>query len=102
MNEKQKKTRQSVTKNKDVFDNGDLDETIRSYITHNKGGKWELLKAPTMDSEGRSIKCYIEDECSLHLQIYSSNGIFPPPYSQDSAVGVIMGVGNIGKRLRKN
>ena len=58
-----------------------------------------MLKAPTEDSEGNPIKCYIEEDCSLHLQIYSSNGIFPPPYSQDSAVGVIMGVGNIGRQL---
>ncbi len=26
------------------------EEVIRTYITHNKGGKWELLKAPEKDS----------------------------------------------------
>lgn len=59
----------------------DLDNNIRTYITHNKGGKWDLLRSPTHDSEGRPLKCYLEDGCSLHLQIYSSNGIYPPPYS---------------------
>lgn len=58
-----------------------IEENIRTYITHNKGGKWDLLKAPTEDSEGNKIKCYIEDNCGLHLQIYSSNGIYAPPYS---------------------
>lgn len=81
MNDKQKKTRNSVVKNREEFDNAELDDTIKTYITHNKGGKWELIKAPTVDVDGRQIKCYLEEDCSLHLHIYSSNGIFPPPYS---------------------
>ena len=67
---------------------------MRTYITHNKGGKWEMIKAPSEDSLGRKSNCYLEDGCSLHLQIYSSNGIYAPPYSQDSAVGLIVAVGN--------
>jgi len=31
--------------------------------------------------------------------MYSNNGMYPPPYSQESAVGIIMGVGNIGQYL---
>lgn len=58
-----------------------LDTNIRTYITHNKGGKWDLIRAPEKDSDNNPIKCYLEDGCSLHLQIYSSDGIFPPPYS---------------------
>lgn len=54
---------------------------MRTFITHNKGGKWELIKAPTEDSEGKKIDCYIEEGCSLNLEIYSSNGRFAPPYS---------------------
>lgn len=79
----------------------DLDNNIRTYITHNKGGKWELVKAPTYDSEGKPIKCYTEDGCTLHLHIYSSNGIYPPPYSQESTVGLIMAVGNVGSSLNR-
>ena len=75
---------------------------MKTYITHNKGGKWELIKAPEKTVDGQNYKCYIEDNCSLHLQVYSSNGIFPPPYSQDSAIGVIMAVGNIGTKLERN
>lgn len=58
-----------------------------------------MIKSPTIDSEGRKINCYLDEDCSLHLQIYSSDGMFAPPYSQDSAVGLIMAVGNIGSRL---
>lgn len=61
-----------------------------------------MVKAPTNDVDGKPIKCYLEDDCSLNLHIYSSNGIFPPPYSQDSAVGVMMGVGNVGRKLQSH
>lgn len=51
-----------------------LDDNIRSYITFNRGAKWDLIKAPLTDSSGKSKKCYIEDGCSLHLQMYSNGG----------------------------
>ena len=79
----------------------DLEKNVRTYITHNKGGKWSLIKAPTKDSEDRKIDCYLEEGCSLNLEIYSSNGRFAPPYSQESSIGVIMGVGNVGYELEK-
>lgn len=77
------------------------ENSVKTYITHNKGGKWELIKAPDQDSDGRKLVCYADEGCSLHLHIYSSNGVYPPPYSQDSAVGLIIGVGNLGKKLYK-
>lgn len=77
----------------------ELESNIRTYITHNKGGKWELIKAPELDLNGKPRKCYTEDGCSLHLEIYSSNGMFPPPYSQETAIGIIIAVGNVGKVL---
>ena len=76
-----------------------MENNVRTYITHNKGGIWDLIKAPQVDLDGNSRKCFIEDQCSLHLQIYSSNGQFPPPYSQESAVGIIIAIGNVGKDL---
>lgn len=67
MNEKQKKTKHSMTKNSNDAANKGFVELVKTYITHNKGGKWELIKAPAQDSEGVSLECYIEDDCSLHL-----------------------------------
>ena len=99
MSQKQRKTRESVRKTGDEFEIKDLESNIKTYITHNKGGKWELIKAPPNDFQGKPRRCYIEEGCSLHLQIYSSNGLFPPPYSQDSAIGIIISVGNVGKYL---
>jgi hypothetical protein len=47
INAKQKKTRESLNKEGDEFELKELEKNIRTYITHNKGGKWELLRAPT-------------------------------------------------------
>jgi len=49
---------------------------------------------------GKTTDCFMEDGCSLHLQMYSNNELaFAPPYSQESAVGVVMAVGSIGDKL---
>jgi hypothetical protein len=75
-------------------------EKIKTYITHNKGSSWELIPAPTEDMNGKSTKCFMEDGCSLHLQMYSHSDVrFAPPYSQESAVGIVMAIGTLGNRL---
>jgi hypothetical protein len=77
-----------------------IQNNIKTYITHNKGAIWEPIKAPILNSEGKKLNCYVEEDCSLHLQIYSNEGLFAPPYSQDSAVGLILAVGNLGSNLK--
>lgn len=49
---------------------------------------------------GKPYSCYLEDDCSLNLQMYShnTNGL-APPYSQESALGIVMANGNTGKKL---
>lgn len=41
------KTKLSIQKDGDEFSAKDLEKNIKTYITHNKGGKWEVIKAPT-------------------------------------------------------
>jgi len=78
----------------------DFDKKIKTYITHNKGASWELIRAPQVDLKGQATNCFMEDHCSLHLQMYSHNpNHYAPPYSQESAVGVVMAVGNIGDKM---
>lgn len=78
----------------------DFDNKIKTYITHNKGSTWELVRAPQVDLKGSATNCFLEDHCSLHLQMYSHNpNHYAPPYSQESAVGVVMAVGNIGEKM---
>jgi len=67
LNPKQIRTRESVRKTGEDFEISDLESNVRTYITHNKGGKWELIKAPAVDLNGKARKCYIEEGCSLHL-----------------------------------
>lgn len=75
-------------------------DKIKTYITHNKGSSWELIPAPTEDMNGKSTKCFLEDGCSLHLQMYSNSDVrYAPPYSQESAVGIVMATGTLGNRL---
>ena len=52
----------------------DIENNIRTFITHNKGGVWESIKAPAVNADGTKLNCYIDEGCSLHLQIYSSDG----------------------------
>jgi hypothetical protein len=68
MNKKQAQTSKQVKKHEDV---DDFNEKIKTYITHNKGSSWELIKAPAEDMKGKANKCYMEDGCSLHLQMYT-------------------------------
>jgi len=69
-------------------------------MTHNKGASWELIRAPDKDMRGKSTNCFQEDGCSLHLQMYSNNDLmYAPPYSQESAVGIVMAVGSVGDKL---
>jgi len=79
INRKQQRTKDSI--NKEGEDLASESNGIRTYITHNKGGRWELIKAPTTDLNGEKIDCYLEEGCSLNLEIYSSNGRYAPPYS---------------------
>lgn len=72
-------------------------EGIVSKISFNKGGSWVPLKAPKMDSQNKVIKCD-KFECSLHLHGFSHTE-YPPFYSLESAIGLLLGVGNVGASL---
>ena len=60
------------------------------------------MKAPEKTPKGRNTRCYVEDGCSLHLEIYSHMGQLAPVYSSENAVGLVLGMGNIGPRLTDN
>jgi len=78
----------------------EFDRKIKSYCTHNKGVTWNLIDAPLKDIHGRNSNCFQQEGCSLHLHMYSNNQrMYAPPYSQESAVGLVMAVGNHGQFL---
>ncbi|XP_072342495.1 sortilin-related receptor [Scyliorhinus torazame] len=80
------------------------EENMRSVITFDKGGTWELLQAPTFGSDGVKINCELSQGCSLHLaQRYSQLLNFQlrrmPILSKESAPGIIIATGSIGNNL---
>ncbi|XP_069750812.1 sortilin-related receptor isoform X2 [Narcine bancroftii] len=81
-----------------------IEENMRSVITFDKGGTWELLEAPTFDCNGDQIDCKIEQGCSLHLiqrynQLLNLQHRRVPILSKESAPGLIIATGSIGKSL---
>jgi hypothetical protein len=78
---------------------------LKTKITHNDGADWDFIKAPTTGADGKPVEvdCDInnKEECSLHLHGYTERKDPRDTFSSPSAVGMMMGVGNIGNRLRR-
>lgn len=85
--------------------NGSVSEdNMRSVITFDKGGTWELLQPPAADSLGGTVDCQLSKGCSLHLaqrwsQLLNIQLRRIPILSKDSAPGLIMATGSVGKNL---
>lgn len=93
-----------------VVDNLDEEEkekrkakALRTLITHNDGAEWAPLKAPKKDADGKDFDCDIKNtqECSLHLHGYTERKDPRDTFSSASAVGLMMGVGNVGGALTR-
>mmetsp|Transcript_113889 Transcript_113889/g.317116 ORF Transcript_113889/g.317116 Transcript_113889/m.317116 type:complete len:956 (-) Transcript_113889:154-3021(-) len=78
------------------------ERTIRTVVSFDKGGAWRYLKAPKVNSLGKSYECDGKpiEECALHLHGTTSWDFYAPFYSSESSVGIIMGTGNVGPMLR--
>ena len=79
--------------------NSETDVKRKTYISFNRGGKWQSLTPPAKSSKGKIISCRIENGCSLHLHSLTSDR-YPFPYSIQNGVGIIVGVGNTGQYLQ--
>ncbi|CAE8626011.1 unnamed protein product, partial [Polarella glacialis] len=75
---------------------------IRTVVSFDKGGSWTYLKPPRVNSLGKPYFCSNQplEACSLHLHGTSSWDLYAPFYSMETAVGIIMGTGNVGASLR--
>lgn len=76
---------------------------LKTMITHNDGAEWALLRAPEKDAEGQKYGCSPRDtsKCSLHLHGYTERKDPRDTFSSPSAVGLMMGVGNVGEYLNR-
>ncbi|KAM5310926.1 sortilin-related receptor isoform 1-T6 [Glossophaga mutica] len=80
------------------------EENMRSVITFDKGGTWEFLQAPAFTEYGEKIDCELSQGCSLHLaqrlsQLLNLQLRRMPILSKESAPGLIVATGSVGKNL---
>ena len=76
---------------------------LKTMITHNDGAEWAPIRAPLNDADGKAFECDVEStgHCSLHLHGYTERGDPRDTFSSPSAVGLMMGVGNVGEYLSR-
>ncbi|KAK4055938.1 vacuolar protein sorting/targeting protein PEP1 [Microbotryomycetes sp. JL221] len=76
------------------------EKALKTKITFDDGGRWNFIKAPNVDNEGKRIKCDTNDleSCSLHLHSVTQPHNYGKVFSS-TAPGLVMGVGSIGSRL---
>lgn len=90
MEEKKKSKTKETNEKTDQFR-----DFIETFITFNKGGSWQRLKSPERDANGKHYEC--GDNCYLNLHGISNTQ--PPFYSVESAAGIIISNGSVGKFL---
>ncbi|KAK9476022.1 hypothetical protein V1514DRAFT_338145 [Lipomyces japonicus] len=73
---------------------------LRTKITFTDGASWQYLEPPTLDSDGQPYGCRgALDRCSLNLHGYTERTDVRDTYSSGSAIGLLIGVGNVGDSL---
>ncbi|KAK9475569.1 uncharacterized protein V1510DRAFT_405637 [Dipodascopsis tothii] len=72
---------------------------LRTQITFNDGGQWHYLMPPPVDSENKKYDCTGSiDQCSLNLHGFTERRN-DKSYSSASAVGLMVGLGNVGEYM---
>ncbi|KAF2636353.1 vacuolar protein sorting/targeting protein 10 [Massarina eburnea CBS 473.64] len=91
----------NVVTNVDEVEKGAAKKKKQTRVTHNDGADWEPLQAPQKDSDGNAYKCDVSDKekCGLHLHGYTERADPRETFSSPTAVGIVMGVGNVGESL---
>lgn len=90
----------NVVGNRQDADDGKR-KKLKTMITHNDGAQWSYMRAPEKDSEDKPIGCDVSDinACSLHLHSYTERRDPRATFSSPSAIGLMLGVGNVGEYL---
>lgn len=70
----------------------ELEKHKITLITFNNAGTWQFLRPPAINSKGEKIECKKEDGCALHLRSDQAQ-------KTKTSLGVVIGVGNVGKYL---
>jgi Sortilin, neurotensin receptor 3,/Sortilin, neurotensin receptor 3, C-terminal len=74
------------------------EKLLKTLITHNDGANWALLDKVS-DNLNEGFTCTPGNDCSLHLHSYTERSDPRKTFASASAIGLMMGVGNVGKYL---
>ncbi|KAF1992071.1 vacuolar protein sorting protein [Aulographum hederae CBS 113979] len=90
----------NIVANTEEVDGGGK-KKIKTKITHNDGADWTFMPPPAKDSDGKAYSCGGQgvEKCSLHLHGYTERDDPRDTYASQSAIGLMMGVGNVGEFL---
>ncbi|KAF2674767.1 vacuolar protein sorting/targeting protein 10 [Microthyrium microscopicum] len=73
---------------------------LKTMITHDDGATWSYLPCPEKDLTGHSYECGSDlSKKALHLHGYTERRDPRETFSSPSAVGLMIGVGNVGEYL---
>ncbi|KAH7410959.1 hypothetical protein BKA64DRAFT_662233 [Cadophora sp. MPI-SDFR-AT-0126] len=74
---------------------------LKTMITHNDGAEWAYLKPPPKDADGKKFACSNSnlEKCSLNIHGYTERSDKSHTYSSASAIGLMLGTGNVGETL---
>jgi hypothetical protein len=72
---------------------------LKTMITHNDGAEWDYLPPPAKDFEGKSYCSGPREQCALHIHSYTERSDKSKTFSSASAIGLMLGVGNVGEYL---
>lgn len=91
-----------VSNSERLVDGKDSKKKLRSQITFNDGAEFRYLNAPQKDSQNRKYSCNVNDvaKCSLNLHGFTERTDIRDTFSSGSAVGMMIGVGNVGDELK--
>lgn len=74
---------------------------LKTQISFNDGSEWAFLAPPAVDSTGKKYACAGSSlaKCSLNLHGFTERPDYRDTFSSASAVGLLIGVGNVGETL---
>ncbi|OMH79249.1 Vacuolar protein sorting/targeting protein 10 [Zancudomyces culisetae] len=88
-----------VTNHNSVF--GSKKKQLRTVISVDAGSTWRYLNAPKKPLKGKSYGCNVKknEVCGLNLHGFTQVSDSQNIYSASGAVGLVMGIGNVGAQL---
>ena len=90
----------NVVANYDAKDYAKQGKMLKSMITHNDGAEWSYLTPPAEDADGQRFDCSGSlEKCSLHVHSYTDRRDKSHTFYSSSAIGLMLGVGNVGEYL---